>query len=65
MIAQKIIFCINNQLVLDECFNCHKEFVWIVGCGPWCLCPYCGMMGSRNIEEVRRLMNKEKINAAQ
>jgi hypothetical protein len=57
-----VIRCIKNQMVLDECWSCGKGFVWIVGCGPWCLCPYCGMMGNRSLEDVHKLM--EKTNAA-
>jgi DNA-directed RNA polymerase subunit RPC12/RpoP len=57
---QKIIDCLNNQMVLDQCGRCGKEFVWIVGCGPWCLCPYCGIMGSRLLPEIHELMEKTK-----
>lgn len=56
----RIVQCLRNQMVLDKCGHCGKEFVWIIGCGPWCLCPYCGMMGNRSLADVHGLMSAMK-----
>jgi hypothetical protein len=55
-LSDTMLSCITNQMVLDKCGVCGKNFVWIVGCGAWCLCPWCGIMGSRSLEDVHKLM---------